>query len=249
MRISKALSVQYGFSTRLAKKYIKDGQVKLNGSIIKKDLDYTDGELELSADTKRPEVNPLDYVAREFDNLVFFDKPAFIHTDLQKPDDPLTMHDILRAYSDEFGYISRLDYTTDGVICAVRNGFFVFETKKVYLALTSGHFEKQLTVDNKIDADKRRRVKVLDEQGGYSTLFTPVKKIGENTLVQAEIEKAARHQLRAYLSHLGHPIVGDELYDGTPHDRVMLHCKETYVNRFPGASNLTEKFIDSCDII
>ncbi len=32
------------------------------------------------------------------------------------------------------------------------------------------------------------------------------------------------HQIRAHLAAIGHPIVGDELYGGKPHRRVMLHC-------------------------
>ncbi len=101
-----------------------------------------------------------------------------------------------------------------------------------------------VTIDNLIDADKKeKKVKVLDRSGGYRTKFTPLEFKDGFTLVQAEMAMAARHQLRAYLAHLGHPIVGDFVYGDGGHERVMLHCKETFVNGFPGASNLTKDFI------
>lgn len=216
----------------------------MDGEVLKKDLD-TDKEPELRDIAARPCADPAEYIVREFDNIVFFDKPAFMHTDIQRPEDPLTMQDVLNSYSTDFALISRLDHTTDGVIAAVRRGFFVFETKKVYLAYVSGVMTEQVTVDRLIDADKKKKVAVLDEPGGHSTLFTPVSSKNGMTLVRAEMEKAARHQLRAYLAHQGHPIIGDILYGGQPHERVMLHCKETFVNRFPGISNITDKFINS----
>ncbi|MGD9808595.1 MAG: pseudouridine synthase family protein [Deferribacterales bacterium] len=245
MRYSRRLSEQYGISVRVAKKYIKEGFMSVDGITVTKDLDSDEGELSLKAEVERPKPNPADYIAREFEYIVYFDKPAGMHTDLQKPDDPVTMEDVLREFSPEFSFISRLDYTTDGVISAVWDGFFVFETRKVYLALVHGEFKETVQMDNIIDADKKRKVKVTDEKGGYMTTFTPVEKYGSCTLVKCEMENAARHQLRAYLAHLGHPIYGDELYGGTPGERVMLHCKETYLNRFPGVSKLTDNFINS----
>lgn len=242
MRYSRRLAEEYGLSVRMAKRYIKEGMMLLDGQVMKKDLDSDEGVLELTAETKRPEVDPNDYLIREFDHLAFFDKPAGMHTDLQKPDDPITVEDIVKTYNPEYQLISRLDYTTDGVICAIRYGFFVFDTKKVYLAYVHGQMKDSVTMDNLIDADKKKKVKVLDKPGGHKTIFTPMEISENHTLVKAEMENASRHQLRAYLAYLGHPIIGDNLYGEDTTGRIMLHCKETYVNKFPGISNLTEDF-------
>ncbi len=37
-------------------------------------------------------------------------------------------------------------------------------------------------------------------------------------------ETGRTHQLRVHLSHIKHPILGDELYGGSPADRVYLHA-------------------------
>jgi 23S rRNA-/tRNA-specific pseudouridylate synthase len=245
MRVSRILAEKYGFSVRLAKNYIKDGKVTLDGRPVNKDIDTDSPDAGLLAETKRPSDDPAKYILRKFDNLVFFDKPAFMHTEIQRPDDPLTMQDILTEFSADFAFISRLDFTTDGVICAVRKGFFVFETKKIYLAWVQGRVEEPFEMSYRIDADKKKKVKVTDMAGGYKTLFTPVRYKDDATLVQAEMETAARHQLRAYLAHAGHPIIGDTLYGGRDFDRILLHCRETYVNRFPGISAFTAKFENS----
>jgi len=244
MKISKALSEKFDISARAAKSYIKDGKVSLDGSPVKKDKEYADGELALSVQTERPKVDPSEYIAREFDHIVYFDKPAFMHSELHKPDDPITMEDVLNSYSDEFEFITRLDYMTDGVITAVRRGFFVFETKKEYLAYVEGEMENTVIIDKLIDVS-RKQVRVSDESGGYTTKITPIEYKDGFTLVSCEFEKGVRHQLRAYLSHLGHPIVGDHLYGNGDYYRVMLHCKATYANRFPGESKITDDFINS----
>ena len=37
------------------------------------------------------------------------------------------------------------------------------------------------------------------------------------------------HQLRVHLASLGHPILGDRLYDGGSADRLMLHAERLTV--------------------
>jgi 23S rRNA-/tRNA-specific pseudouridylate synthase len=245
MKISKAAAEKFEISVRLAKSYLKDGKISINGNIIKKDKEYTDGELALSVETERPKVDPSQYIVREFDHIVYFDKPAFMHSERHKPDDPLTMQDVLEAYSKDFEFITRLDYMTDGVITAVQKGFFVFETKKEYLAYVEGEFAETVEINKLIDVSRKNKVVVTEEEGGYKTVLTPVEYKDGFTLVKCEFEKGVRHQLRAYLSYLGNPIVGDPLYGSGEYYRVMLHCKATYANRFPGISKLTEDFINS----
>jgi len=245
MKISKALSEKYGISVRAAKSYIKNGDVSLDENIAKKDAEYTQGELVLHADTKRPSADPENFIAKEYDYITYFDKPVNMHTELQTPSDPLTMEDILNLHAVDYSFVSRLDYTTDGIIAGVWNEFFVFDTKKVYLAFVKGEMKESTVMDNLIDASKRKKVKVLDQPGGNRTVFTPLEQKNGWTLVKAEFSMASRHQLRAYLSHLGFPIIGDTLYGGPEHHRLMLHCKETYLNGFPGISRLTDSFLSS----
>ena len=46
----------------------------------------------------------------------------------------------------------------------------------------------------------------------------------EKTLLLVSLETGLRHQIRAQLSHLGFPILGDELYGGAKSSRLFLHA-------------------------
>ncbi len=42
--------------------------------------------------------------------------------------------------------------------------------------------------------------------------------------LEVRLETGRKHQVRVHLSEAGHPILGDELYDGAPSKRLMLHA-------------------------
>jgi 23S rRNA-/tRNA-specific pseudouridylate synthase len=45
------------------------------------------------------------------------------------------------------------------------------------------------------------------------------------SLLELKPTTGRTHQLRVHLNHLGHPIVGDELYGGKKAPRMFLHAK------------------------
>lgn len=54
--------------------------------------------------------------------------------------------------------------------------------------------------------------------------------------LRVEISTGVRHQIRAHLASIGHPIVGDDLYGGPPDERLFLHATELEVPRKRGES-------------
>jgi len=242
MKISKKISLKYEISVRSAKDYIHEGLVTLNGAVIRKDTDTPDDDFQLDM-PKKTETDPKPYILKDCGDVVFFDKPAFMHSERHRIGDRTTMQDIAESYDSSLTLVSRLDHMTDGVISAVQHGAKITSQSKIYLAYVCGEMSETVIMDNIIDADKRKKVKVTEELGGNRTVFTPVQYSNGLTLVQAEIEKASRHQLRAYLAYLKHPILGDTLYGGDEHTRIMLHCKSTSINGFSAESRLTQDFI------
>jgi len=64
----------------------------------------------------------------------------------------------------------------------------------------------------------------IDKYGEEAiTEIEPVKAFRSKSEVKAVIHTGRTHQIRAHLSYINHPILGDEKYGGKPAKRVMLH--------------------------
>lgn len=46
------------------------------------------------------------------------------------------------------------------------------------------------------------------------THFELLKELGQNSLVALQLETGRTHQIRVHMSHIGHPLLGDDLYGG-----------------------------------
>jgi 23S rRNA pseudouridine1911/1915/1917 synthase len=131
--------------------------------------------------------------------------------------------------------LNRLDKATSGlVLLALDTGtkkqFYQFQqsgkVSKYYWALVCGELREEMTCKWKIESSKRRKVRVNKEENNSYLRWTkvkPMKKLDNNlTLVQAEILKGQRHQIRAHLSFAGFPIVGDTLYGQAAENDSLL---------------------------
>ncbi|QAR34495.1 hypothetical protein EP073_08125 [Geovibrio thiophilus] len=242
MRLSARLSEIYGISRRNAKKYITGGRVSLNGKIIRKDIEDAEDENPLLKLRPAEQVTDADsFVISIKDNVIFYYKPPFIHSERHTPEDCTTISDLV---PETHRLISRLDYETDGILAAVESEAEIHELGKVYIAVVEGMFPDALNMDNAIDAAKRKKVKVLDHKGETPVEFSRRSILHGCSVVQAELKQANRHQLRAYLAHLGFPIIGDKLYGGRDFPRLMLHCEYTSVNKIEETSKRSDNFLD-----
>lgn len=143
--------------------------------------------------------------------------------------------------------LSRLDRDTSGLVAAAldkeaHTRFRDMEADgrvvKYYLALVHGDVTKPLACMAELDTADRRKTRVCQDPESLNpdktrhTLMTPVGDAaplcpqlqGPVTLVIARITRGARHQIRAHLAALGHPIVGDALYgDADSAGPLYLH--------------------------
>lgn len=241
MRLSVRLSEIYGISRRNAKKYISEKRVELNGKCITKDIEAsTDDQPILNMNIPDPEQDPQSFIISKKDGVIFFYKPPFVHSERHTPEDETTISDLV---PDNFNLISRLDYETDGIISAVEKNMLIKNIQKKYYAVVEGNFPEKLFMDNEIDAAKRKKVKLLQESGKNPVFFSLKEQFSGFSIVEATLQQAARHQLRAYLSHAGFPILGDKLYGGSKFPRLMLHCGYTSINDIEEVSNKYSVFL------
>lgn len=192
-------------------------------------------------------------VIHEDEAVLAFDKPAGLPVQTRNPDDR-TLDSLMAAFAKSNGkrprLVHRLDAQTSGVIIAGKTqpaaaalsaAFAGREVRKRYLALVSGEAfkEKEGIVEialsryrPKPELELMRAARPGDAQAQAAlTAYRVVASAGTMHLLEAQPETGRMHQIRAHLSLLGRPIVGDAYYGGlamvkgevTP--RLMLHAQ------------------------
>jgi len=100
------------------------------------------------------------------------------------------------------------------------------EARKLYLAVVEGRpdpprgqIDQPLWEDASLNVHVGRRSGAKPARTRYATLRTA----GARSLLEVELDSGRRHQIRAHLASIGHPIVGDPRY-GTAGPRMGLHA-------------------------
>lgn len=231
MRLSVYCVEKFKISRRQARQAIKNGLISIDKSIIKKDIEIT-GTENIIADfnIKQLDYNLSDYLLYKDDNYVFLYKPPFLHSERLHIDDDLTVSDIYKNFP-EYSPLSRLDYEADGIIGMINKNTQLNNISKSYYAFVNGEFPEYIKLSKKIDADDKKKVKVLDNNDtGFPAVMKRLKFNGKVSLIEVTLEKAARHQVRAFSAYLNHSIIGDKLYNGLPFERLCLHCFKYTIN-------------------
>ena len=139
-------------------------------------------------------------------------------------------------------FVNRLDRDTSGLVLVAKNGHAQDAvssqmekgtTVKKYLALVHGLFEgPEGRIDFPIDKDPDHKARRMVREDGYPSVtlykvlqswdvpdlgpdFKPwsgEKRIEGYSLVELTLLTGRTHQIRVHMTHLGHPIAGDELY-------------------------------------
>jgi 23S rRNA pseudouridine1911/1915/1917 synthase len=192
----------------------------------------------------------------ETDGYVVVDKPAGVPTHPLKEGELGTLAGALVARYPEMrdvgysrrepGILHRLDNDTSGVVLAARDQT-TFERlreqlqegqiEKRYLARCQGSVPAPIVIDTPIanDPRDRRRVRVckdpreikrLRAQPAQTEILTSTP-AEHGSLIEVRANNARRHQIRAHLASIGHPLLGDTLYGGpplAPPNRHLLHA-------------------------
>ena len=212
-----------GFSLREAKRAIDRGRVSVNGKRITQKSEKASGILKCIL------FEPNGYGLKPiFETMHFaiFDKPSGVAIHPKKlANTKSLLDDVRKLFGNEANLVHRLDKETSGLVMASKNKFSESilkrafqdkEIKKKYLALVKGEINRQITIKKPIAVNKDENIKVkvlIHPEGKESvTIIKPIKKIGNNTLVECIPLTGRQHQIRVHLYSIGHPIVGDPLY-------------------------------------
>ncbi len=133
--------------------------------------------------------------------------------------------------------VHRLDMATSGLMVFARGEvmqrelsrmFREREVTKRYVALVAGVLENEvgeIDLPLMVDWPNRPKSKVDHESGKPSLTRYRLLCIEDgDSRVELEPITGRTHQLRLHLASIGHPIIGDTLYDGRIAERLMLHA-------------------------
>jgi 23S rRNA pseudouridine1911/1915/1917 synthase len=183
--------------------------------------------------------SPDPVVLADLGDWFVVDKPAGWHTVSQEASEGRSVEGWLRdrepacAALDEAGLCHRLDRWTSGCLAVARSPEAharlreAFSqsgagARKSYLALASKGLQAEGRFRLHFESRYKRSAKVTVSEAGDAwssgrCLWKVLRKgPGPHDLVQVElVGPGRRHQIRAGLAHLGHPLAGDTLYGGT----------------------------------
>lgn len=191
----------------------------------------------------------------EDDAILALVKPAGLHVFPQKRGEQQSLWSrlkVVRPGLDGVGdssapaFVHRLDRGTSGVLLAaksdpvyrtLRQAFEDGEIGKVYLALVEGVLPEPVEVELPIGSRYRRSAKVQVQLPGRKlrgvrparTEIEPLSSGHDLTLCRVKIFTGARHQIRAHLGYLEHPVAGDREYGAVREipgleSRAFLHA-------------------------
>ena len=231
---------------------IASGQVLLNGRASKKGMRVRAGDTVTAPAGLSLRPNPTLPIGVVYadDTVVVLDKPAGIPSLALSHTETDTVANFLVARFPETvtagprllesGLVHRLDTPTSGLLLAartpsayasLREQWSARIVEKQYLAVVEGHLRAggQMSYCLAPEGPRGRRMHVVATGQGQEALtsYAPVQALPGYTLVRVTLTTGVRHQIRAHLAALGHPIVGDTCY-GTAEQtvRLYLHAEE-----------------------
>lgn len=246
--LKDVLKIVLGSSNQGLKKYFSSKQLARlvrNRDILELPLDLVN-HLFINPHYEGPEVRVLN----ETGNYLALHKPSGVHCHPHSYSDTNTILNFLATNkifaplmvneeNYDRGLLYRLDLETSGVLILVKNpklheaareNFSSSVKRKFYWAIVNGDFDQEglHTHFFRGSGAKGSKQKVSSEanqetQEG-SLAVKKVLSVNGKSLLLVSLKTGLRHQIRAQLSYLGFPILGDELYGGQASERLFLHA-------------------------
>lgn len=222
------------------KKLCDDGKVKIDGKVPKKageslkvnsvvEIEIPDAvKLSTSA-----EDIPIDIVYQDSD-IAVINKPQGLTVHTGNGVHGSTLVNALLYHLDSLsgingvlrpGIVHRIDKDTSGLLVVAKNDRAHLSLSeqikdktcgRIYVALLEGVLKSDKgTVDTFIGRSQKNRTMMAVTSDGRRAIthYEVIKRYGAYTLCRFKLETGRTHQIRVHSKHLGHPIVGDPVYN------------------------------------
>lgn len=233
------------------------GSIKLNGEDVTVRKPLSEGDLlfvefppESISESMEGENIPL-HILYEDDYVLVVNKQAGMSTIPSREHPTGSLANAIIGYYKKIGLettvhiVTRLDRDTSGLVLIAKHRHIHHlmskqqkegTLKRNYAALAEGIFsETKGTIEKPIGRKSDSIIEREVQTGGQyaCTHFEVIKQYSEFAHVKLQLETGRTHQIRVHLSHIGHPLLGDDLYGGkiVHIKRQALHCaKLTFIH-------------------
>ena len=263
-KVSKSILNKFpDVSYNEVKKIIRNRDVKVNGKRVGEDIKINEGdEIVFYHPEHKDKIIPIVY---EDENIVVANKPAGTETVNTTSDCVLG---VLSAQLNENLFaVHRLDRNTTGLVIFAKNirakdsldaALKERTIEKYYLALVKNrppkNYDTLVSYLKKLSDESK--VLISDfPQKDYKKIETQYKILDFNenfSILQVLLLTGKTHQIRAHLSHIGCPIVGDEKYGDSNLNRqfgLKHQCLCSYKIVFRFSKNDFLSYLDGKEIV
>ena len=239
IRIDQYLTSKLNITRSKIEKMIKEGNIKVNGNIIKKSyiLNLNDEILIEEYTEKEMSSEPINMnleIIYEDDDVIVVNKPNGLVVHPAPGNYSNTLVNGLMYHSKKLssingefrpGIVHRIDAYTTGLLMVAKNDKAHLSlakqleektTTRKYIALVWGIIKEDSgTIDAPIGRDKndRKKMCVTDVNSKEAiTNFKVLERYKNATLIELSLKTGRTHQIRVHMEYIGYPIVNDPVY-------------------------------------
>lgn len=241
-RIDVFVSEHCDHSRAMVQKMLAAGAVLVGGVAVTKSYRMKEGDVVFFDEVvpkpldAEPENIPLDIIYED-DDIIVINKQKGLVVHPAAGNESGTLVNALLYHCGESlsgiggvmrpGIVHRIDKDTSGLLVVAKNDAAHIElseqikrhdVSRVYHAIALGRIDGEKTLDYPIGRHPVDRKKMAVTNKNSKPAVTHVSVIEElqgATYLKCALETGRTHQIRVHLSHIGHPILGDEIYGGS----------------------------------
>jgi 23S rRNA pseudouridine1911/1915/1917 synthase len=231
------------------------GDILVNGEHVTVRYSLKEGDMlsvlfppEVPSEGLAAENIPLEIVYED-DYILVINKPPFLSSIPSREHPTGSLSHALLYYYEQQGIastihlVNRLDRDTSGLLIVAKHRYvhYLFSKEqqrhtiqRTYRAIVHGILAAdEGTVDAPIGRKSESIVeREVREDGQHAvTHYKVLQRSDDFTYVALKLETGRTHQIRVHMAHLGHPLLGDELYGGR-REKIKRQALHSYELRF-----------------